>query len=77
MSVLLADEGYRILTYNRRGVCPGGYRGCSEGDGDRNEGWTDVVGAVAFLRSRGSDRVVIGGASWGAIESRSVADARG
>lgn len=73
LAALLADEGYRVLTYNRRGVCPGGYRGCSEGDRDRNEGWKDVVGAVALLRSRGSDRVVVGGASWGAIESLVVA----
>lgn len=76
LAALLADEGYRVLTYNRRGVCLGGYSGCSEGDGNRNEGWKDVVGAVAFLRSRGSDRVVVGGASWGAIESLVVAARR-
>jgi dienelactone hydrolase len=76
LAALLADEGYRVLTYNRRGVCPGGDGGCSEGDEDRSEGWKDVVGAVAFLRSRGSDRVVVGGASWGAIESLVVAARR-
>ena len=32
---LLAEHGYRVLTYNRRGSCPGGDLGCS---GGRNEG---------------------------------------
>jgi pimeloyl-ACP methyl ester carboxylesterase len=32
---LLAEHGYRVLTYNRRGSCPAGDLGCS---GGRNEG---------------------------------------
>ncbi len=68
---LLADQGYRVLTYNRRGACPGGDEGCSE-DGDVEDGWRDLVGAVGFLRqSAGS--VVIGGASQGAMEAMYVA----
>ena len=38
---LLADNGYRVLTYNRRGSCPGGELGCSGGH--------DVGGVLDFL----------------------------
>jgi dienelactone hydrolase len=66
---LLADRGYRVLTYDRRGECPGGELGCSEGnDGDPGT-WKDLASAVALLRDEGSDRVVVGGASLGAMES--------
>jgi pimeloyl-ACP methyl ester carboxylesterase len=65
---LLADRGYAVLTYNRRGACPGGALGCSQGEDDGG-GWKDVVGAVAALRSAGAERVAVGGASQGAMES--------
>ena len=68
---LLADQGYQVLTYNRRGVCPGGDQGCSE-DRDDADGWRDLVGAVDFLR-QGAGSVVIGGASLGAMEAMYVA----
>jgi dienelactone hydrolase len=64
---LLADHGYLVLTYNR-GVCPGGQLGCSGGKtGDT--GWEDLAFAVELLRARGASRVVVGGASLGAMES--------
>ena len=66
---LLAENGYRVLTYDRRGECPGGDLGCSEGDEGDPGTWKDLAGAVAFLRDEGSDRVVVGGASLGAMES--------
>ena len=66
---LLADNGYRVLTFDRRGECPGGDLGCSEGDGGEPGTWKDLAGAVALLRDEGSDRVVVGGASLGAMES--------
>lgn len=68
---LLAEQGYEVLTYNRRGVCPGGDQGCSEGQED-GDGWRDLVGAVHFLR-KGAGTVVIGGASLGAMEAMYVA----
>jgi dienelactone hydrolase len=65
---LLADHGYLVLTYDHRGVCPGGGLGCSSGKtGDI--GWEDLAFAVELLRARGASRVVVGGASLGAMES--------
>lgn len=66
-AAMLADHGYQVLTYDRRGVCPGGLRGCSEGDNILNENWKDVAGAYAYLRAHGARRVVLGGASIGAM----------
>lgn len=73
MAGTLADEGYRVLTYNRRGSCPGGDAGCSD-DGDDSRGWRDLVASVEFLRGEGSSQVVIGGASQGAMEALYVGE---
>jgi pimeloyl-ACP methyl ester carboxylesterase len=67
-AALLATEGYRVLTYNRRGTCPGGELGCSGGTGTGEE-WKDLEPAVDLVRGAGSRRVVVGGASLGAMES--------
>jgi pimeloyl-ACP methyl ester carboxylesterase len=64
---LLADNGYRVLTYNRRGSCPGGELGCS--GGHDVGGWRDLAFVVERLRDAGAQRVVVGGASLGAMES--------
>lgn len=66
-AVMLARRGYLVLTYDRRGVCPGGIRGCSGGTDVLSENWKDVVGAYEYLRSRGARRIVLGGASIGAM----------
>lgn len=65
---LLADRGYRVLTYDRRGVCPRGLRGCSVGNAAYADHWKDVAGAVATLRTEGAARVVVIGASLGAAD---------
>ena len=65
---LLADNGYRVLTYNRRGSCPGEELGCSGGSEDAG-GWKDLEFVVDRLREAGARRVVVGGASIGAMES--------
>lgn len=62
----LADRGYFVLTYNRRGVCPGGELGCSGGHDSLADHWKDVLGALAFLRER-VRTVFLGGASIGAM----------
>jgi pimeloyl-ACP methyl ester carboxylesterase len=67
-AALLADRGYLVLTYDRRGVCPGGELGCSGGRAS-DSGWEDLAYAVDLLRERGASRVVVGGASLGAMES--------
>jgi pimeloyl-ACP methyl ester carboxylesterase len=61
----LADDGYRTLTFNFRGYCPGGDAGCSEGETEPSELWRDVAAAVRFLRSTGVPRVAVIGASIG------------
>ncbi len=67
-AALRADEGYDVLTYDRRGVCPGGDLGCSGGRATE-PGWRDLAFAVDVLRDAGAGRVVVGGASLGAMES--------
>ena len=68
----LADLGYGVLTFDFRGFCD--YEGCSEGSIDLAENWRDVVAAVDFLRSRGSERIFIVAASMGGIETFRAAD---
>lgn len=63
----LADEGYRALTFNFRGYCPGGDAGCSGGGARTDLMWQDVQAAVRFLRSRGVPRVGAIGASMGGM----------
>jgi pimeloyl-ACP methyl ester carboxylesterase len=65
----LADSGYSVLTFNRRGVCPGGLAGCSHGQDVLVDSWRDVLGALAFVRRRGARSVFIGGASIGSMAS--------
>jgi pimeloyl-ACP methyl ester carboxylesterase len=64
----LADRGYRVLTFNRRGSCPGDDLGCSSGRNDGG-GWKDLASLVERLREAGARTVVVGGASLGAMES--------
>lgn len=66
---ILADEGFRSLTYNFRGYCPGGVGGCSEGEQDIANIWQDVLGAIAFLESQGVRQVMLVGASMGGTAS--------
>ena len=61
----LADDGYRTLTFNFRGYCPGGDAGCSSGETDLSLLWRDVQAAVRFLRSTGIGRIAVIGASMG------------
>jgi dienelactone hydrolase len=63
----LVRKGYTVLVFNRRGVCPGGAAGCSEGVDDYATSWRDVVGADSFARRNGARRIVLGGASIGAM----------
>jgi len=71
----LAREGYRVLAYNRRGICSGdGAYDCSAGvDDDRSQSWQDVAGAVRFATARGAPRVAVIGSSIGASSALSAA----
>ena len=49
----LGELGYRVLTFDFRGYCPGGDAGCSEGQKDATAIWQDVAAPWAFLRIAG------------------------
>ncbi|MEP6758830.1 MAG: alpha/beta fold hydrolase [Actinomycetota bacterium] len=61
----LADQGYRVLTFNFRGYCPGGDGGCSQGVKQIDAAPTDLAAAIDRLRADGVTRVGIAGASMG------------
>jgi len=60
----LSEAGYAALTFDFRGYCPGGLGGCSA-NGELQETWSDVLGAVRLLREQGASRVWLIGASVG------------
>jgi dienelactone hydrolase len=66
LAIVLADRGYLVLTYDRRGVCPRQGAGCSKGNDDYASSWKDIVGAARLLRRRGVQRYGVVGASIGA-----------
>jgi dienelactone hydrolase len=65
----LADDGYRVLTFDFRGYCPGGDAGCSGGSKDISKISQDVAGAATYLRDAGATKVVLIGASIGGTAS--------
>jgi pimeloyl-ACP methyl ester carboxylesterase len=73
----LADRGYRVLTFDFRGYCPGGDGGCSEGEKQIDQLWRDVLGAVAAIRDRGVTDVGLIGASMGGTASLLAAGEEG
>ena len=73
----LGGLGYRVLTFDFRGYCPGGDAGCSEGKREVAEIWQDVEGAVGLLRTEGAQRIGLVGASMGGTASLVVASQAG
>lgn len=61
----LAGDGYRVLTYNARGTCPGGEGGCSGGEPDASKSPSDMAAAIDVLRGEGIGRIALVGASMG------------
>jgi pimeloyl-ACP methyl ester carboxylesterase len=68
----LAGLGYGVLTFNFRGFCD--LYKCSEGSLQFGENWRDAAAAVEYMRSRGSERIFIIGASMGGIAAFRAAD---
>ena len=68
----LAGLGYGVLTFDFRGFCD--RDGCSGGGLQLGENWRDAVAAVEYLRSRGSERIFLVGASMGGIAAFRAAD---
>jgi dienelactone hydrolase len=73
----LGQRGYRVLTFNFRGYCPGGDAGCSEGEKNPAAIWQDVEGAIETLRGEGATRIGLVGASMGGTASLVVASKEG
>jgi pimeloyl-ACP methyl ester carboxylesterase len=73
----LGERGYRVLTFNFRGYCPGGDAGCSRGDKDVNAADDDLRSALDYLRDLGVDRVGFVGASMGGTAALVVASDEG
>ncbi len=73
----LADLGYRVLTFDFRGYCPGGEGGCSKGPKDVNATPVDLSAALGYLRKDGVTRVALVGASMGGTAALIVASQEG
>ena len=74
---LLAEHGYLVLTYNFRGICPGGEAGCSRGTFHPGTPTTDAAAAASFLRSQGASKVILMGLFFGAMANMEVVSERG
>ncbi|MGZ4150791.1 MAG: alpha/beta hydrolase family protein [Actinomycetota bacterium] len=73
----LAGLGYRVLTFDFRGYCPGGDGGCSQGPKDVNATPVDLRAALRYLRKDGVARIGIVGASMGGTAALIVAGQEG
>ena len=69
----LGRLGYRALTFDFRGYCPGGVAGCSQGSKDVSAIGSDVRAAARYLKSQGIRRIGLVGASMGGTASLVVA----
>ena len=69
----LGDAGYRVLTFNFRGYCPGGDAGCSEGRRSVADTPADLRSAIEALRADGVSRVAVVGSSMGGTAALIVA----
>jgi pimeloyl-ACP methyl ester carboxylesterase len=71
----LGSLGYRALTFDARGYCPGGVAGCSQGTKAPSQDGLDVAAAVRYLKGEGIKRIGLVGASMGGTASLFVASA--
>jgi pimeloyl-ACP methyl ester carboxylesterase len=65
----LGRAGYRVLTFDFRGYCPGGDAGCSKGQKNLAAAPQDVAAAQTYLREEGPTRIALVGASMGGTAS--------
>jgi dienelactone hydrolase len=65
----LGVAGYRVLTFDFPGTCPGGEGGCSNGTASPQTAWQDVAAAASYLRSVGVSRIGLVGAGLGGSAS--------
>jgi len=73
----LGSAGYRVLTFDFRGYCPGGDAGCSQGTKDVGQATADLQAALDYLRSLGPTRIGLAGASMGGTAALLVAASEG
>jgi dienelactone hydrolase len=70
----VAAAGHLVLTFNRAGVCDPDGSTCSDRRGGAQEGWADMLAAADYLRAAGAARVIVGGASLGAMAALRAAE---
>src|SRR5438128_10393932 len=73
----LGSAGYRVLTFDFRGYCPGGDAGCPQGTEDVGQATADLQAALDYLRSLGPTRIGLAGASMGGTAALLVAASEG
>jgi dienelactone hydrolase len=73
----VAAMGYRALTFDFRGYCPGGDAGCSDGAKDVDATPQDLQAALEYLRGRGVGGIALVGASVGGTASIVIAAREG
>jgi pimeloyl-ACP methyl ester carboxylesterase len=73
----LAVRGYRALTFDFRGYCPGGHAGCSQGAKDPSIAATDLGAAVTYLRGTGARTIALVGAGMGGTAALVVSGSQG
>lgn len=73
----LAADGYRVLTFDFRGYCPGGDAGCSAGSKQPEAAPADLAAAIEELRAEGVAHVGLIGASMGGTAAIRVASEEG
>jgi pimeloyl-ACP methyl ester carboxylesterase len=73
----VAVRGYRALTFDFRGYCPGGDAGCSQGAKDPSVASTDLGAAVTYLRGTGAHTIALVGASMGGTAALVVSASEG
>jgi pimeloyl-ACP methyl ester carboxylesterase len=69
----LGALGYRVLTFDFRGYCPGGDAGCSAGTKQPSAAADDLDAALTYLQGQGVLRSGLVGASMGGTASLVVA----
>jgi pimeloyl-ACP methyl ester carboxylesterase len=73
----VGERGYRALTFDFRGYCPGGDAGCSQGIKDPSAAADDLSAAVAYLRAGNVRTIALVGASMGGTAAMVVSSKAG
>jgi len=73
----VGERGYRALTFDFRGYCPGGDAGCSQGVKDPSAAADDLTAAIAYVRAGNVQTIALVGASMGGTAAMVVSSKAG